>query len=66
MDKGSEALIYQKRGPKPNSEIDESNLIEIEKLKHELEKERALRKRKGFELEVLKKEEFEKKLRSRK
>lgn len=67
IDKGPEALQYQKRGPKRRSEIDESNLTEVEKLKLELEKEKALRKRREFELEVLKKkEEFEKKLRSRK
>ncbi|MDD2218103.1 MAG: transposase [Eubacteriales bacterium] len=67
IDKGPEALKYQKRGPKPKSEIDESNLTEVEKLKIELEKEKALRKRREFELEVLKKkEEFEQKLRSRK
>jgi transposase-like protein len=65
--KGPEALKYQKRGPKAKSEIDESNLTEVEKLKLELEKEKTLRKRSEFELEVLKKkEEFEKKLRSRK
>ena len=67
IDKGPEALKYQKRGPKPKSEIDESNLTEVEKLKIELEKEKALRKRREFELEVLKKkEEFERQLRSRK
>jgi transposase-like protein len=67
IDKGPEALKYQKRGPKPKSEIDESNLTEVEKLKLELEKEKALRKRREFEIEVLKKkEEFEKKLLSRK
>lgn len=67
IDKGPEALKYQKRGPKPKSEIDESNLTEVEKLKLELERERALRKRREFELEVLKKkEEIERKLRSRK
>ena len=55
INKGAEALKYQKRGPKPKSEIDESNLTEVEKLKLELEKERALRKRREFELEVLKK-----------
>ncbi|NLP44190.1 MAG: transposase [Peptococcaceae bacterium] len=65
--KGSEALEYKKRGPKPKSEIDESKLTEVEKLKLELEREKALRKRREFELEVLKKkEEFEKKLRYRK
>jgi transposase-like protein len=67
IDKGSEALKYDKRGPKTKSEIDENNLTEVEKLKLELEKEIALRKRREFELEVfLKKEEFEKKLRFRK
>lgn len=64
---GEEALKYQKRGPKSKSEIDRNNLIEVEKLKLELEKEKTLRKRREFELEVLKKkEEFEKKFRSRK
>jgi transposase len=67
IDKGPEALKYKKRGPKPKSEIDESKLTEVEKLKLELEREKALRKRREFELEVLKKkEEFEKKLRYRK
>ncbi len=54
-DQGPEVLKYQKRGPKSKSEIDESNLTEVEKLKLELEKEKALRKRREFELEVLKK-----------
>lgn len=67
MSEGPEALKYNKRGPKPKSEVDESNLTEIQKLKLELEKEKALRKRREFELKVLKKkEEFEKKLRSQK
>jgi len=67
IDKGPEALTYKKRGPKAKSEIDESNLTEIEKLKLELEKEKAVRKRREFELEVLKKkEEFEKELHFRK
>ena len=67
IDKGPEALKYQKRGRKPKSEIDESSLTEVERLKLELEKERALRKRRELELEVLKKkEELEKKLRYRK
>jgi transposase len=67
IDKGPEALKYKKRGPKPKSEIDESKLTEVEKLKLELEREKALRKRREFELKVLKKkEEFEKKLRYRK
>lgn len=67
IDKGAEVLKYQKRGPKKKSEIDESNLTEIDRLKLELEKEKALRKRREFELEVLKKkEEFEKKLRFQK
>lgn len=67
IDKGPEALKYLKRGPKPKSEVDESNLTEVEKLKLELEKEITLRKRREFEIEVLKKkEEFEKELHSRK
>jgi transposase-like protein len=67
LDKGAEALKYKKRGPKPKSEINESNLTEVDKLKLELERERALRKRRELELEVLKKkEEIERKLRSRK
>jgi transposase-like protein len=67
IDRGPEALKYQKRGPKPKLGIDESNLSEVDKLKLELEKEKALRKRREFELEVLKKkEEFEQELRSRK
>jgi len=67
IDKGPEALKYSKRGPKAKSEVDESNLSEVEKLKSELEKEKALRKRREFELEVLKKkEELEKELRSQK
>ena len=52
---GPEALKYQKRGPKSKLEIDESKLTEVEKLKLELERERALRKRREFELGVLKK-----------
>lgn len=67
IDKGPEALRYQKRGPKPKPEIDEINLTEVEKLKLELEKEIALRKRREFELEVLKKkEDFERNFRYRK
>lgn len=55
IDKGPEALRYQKRGPKSKSEVDEGNLTEVEMLKLELEKEIALRKRRELELEVLKK-----------
>lgn len=67
MKDGADALKQKKRGPKPQSEIDEDSLDDIEKLKLELEKERALRERAEFKLEVLKKkEEFERKLRSRK
>ena len=66
INKGPEALKHKKRGPKPKSEIDESKLTEVEKLKLELEREKALRKRREFELEVLKKkEELERQLRSR-
>ena len=67
IDKGPEALIYKKRGPKSKLEADESSLSEIDKLKLELEKEKLLRKRREFELEVLKKkEEFERNLLYRK
>ncbi|WP_432400850.1 transposase [Wukongibacter sp. M2B1] len=64
---GVEALEYKKRGPKHKNSVYEVSLTEIERLKLELEKERALRKRREFELEVLKKkEEFEKKNRYQK
>lgn len=67
IDKGPKALEYKKRGPKSKLEIDENKLTEVEMLKLELEKEKALRKRREFELEVLKKkEELEKKLHYRK
>lgn len=67
IEKGPEALRYQKRGPKAKSEIEQSNLSEIDTLKLELEREKLLRKRREFELEVLKKkEEFEKRLHSQK
>ncbi len=62
IDKCPEALKYQKRGPKSKSNIDESNLTEVEILKLELEKETALRKRREFELEVLKKKRNSKKI----
>lgn len=62
LKEGEEGLKYKKRGPKAKLLIDEDSLTEIEKLKLELEREKALRKRREFELEVLKKkEEFEKK-----
>ena len=64
---GSEALKYKKRGPKPKSKRNEKVLGDIEKLKIELTKEKALRKQREFEIEVLKKkEEFEQELHSRK
>lgn len=62
LDKCPEALKYQKRGPKSKSNIDESNLTEVEILKLELERETALRKRREFELEVLKKKRNSKKI----
>lgn len=62
IDKGPEALIYKKRGPKSKSEIDESSLTEVDKLKLELEKEKVLRKRREFELEVLKKKRSSKEI----
>jgi len=64
---GEEALRHKKRGPKAKQEIDESSLDEVERLKLELEREKALRERAEFRLKLLKKkEEFEQKLRSRK
>lgn len=64
---GDDALKHKKRGPKPKQEIDESSLDEVERLKLELEREKALRERAEFKLEILKKkEEFEQRLRSRK
>lgn len=65
IEKGPEALKYKKRGPK--SIKDENNLTKFDRVKLELEKEKTLRKRRELEIEVLKKkEEIEKKLRSRK
>ncbi|HJF31084.1 MAG TPA: helix-turn-helix domain-containing protein [Sporosarcina psychrophila] len=64
---GPEALEYKKRGPKSKADIDVSALSEIDLLMIELEKEKALRKRREFELEVLKKKEaFERQLRYQK
>lgn len=64
---GAEGLKYKKRGPKSKDTVDESSLSEVERLKLELEYERTLRKRREFELEVLKKkEEFEMKNRYQK
>ena len=66
---GAGALEHKRRGPKPKPEsrLGESSMSETEKLKYELERERELRKKAEFRLEVLKKkEEIEKKLRSRK
>ncbi|QRN84796.1 transposase [Clostridia bacterium] len=64
---GVSGLEHKKRGPKPKSKLDESSMSETEKLKYELEREKALRKKAEFRLELLKKkEEIEKKLRSRK
>jgi len=59
---GAEGLKHKQRGPKLKSAIDENSLSEVEQLKLELEKERALRKRVEFSLEVhKKKEEFARK-----
>ena len=54
---GAEGLKHKQRGPKLKSVIDESLLSEVEQLKLELERERALRKRAEFSLEVHKKKE---------
>jgi len=66
--KGKEAsLEYKKRGPKESVKLNESELDEIAKLKLELERERIRREQAEFRLELLKKkEEFEKKILSRK
>lgn len=59
---GVDALKHKKRGPKPNR-LKENPLNDIDKLKIELEREKALRKQAEFRLEVLKKkEEFEQNL----
>lgn len=61
------SLEYKKRGPKESVKLNESELDEIAKLKLELERERIRREQAEFRLELLKKkEEFEKKIRSRK
>ena len=61
------SLEYRKRGPKGSSKINESELDDIGKLKMELERERSRREQAEFRLELLKKkEEFERKIRSRK
>ena len=52
---GNEALQHKKRGHKPKQEIDESSLDEVERLKLELGREKALRKRVEFKLKLLKK-----------
>jgi transposase-like protein len=67
LDGGEEALEYKKRGPKPPDPNKKHNLSEVEKLKQELEKEKALRKMRELEIEILKKkQDFEKKLRYQK
>lgn len=64
---GDEGLKYKKRGPQAKSKIDESTLSEVERLKLELEREKALRERAEFRLKLFKKkEEFAQKRRSRK
>lgn len=63
---GPQALEYKKRGPQAKTLVDESTLTKVQKLTLELEKEKTLRKKREFELEVLKKkEEFERQLQSR-
>jgi transposase-like protein len=64
---GDEGLKHKKRGPRAKSKIDESTLSEVERLKLELEREKALREKAEFRLELFKKkEEFAQKRRSRK
>ena len=60
---GADGLKHKQRGPKSKETIDENSLSEIDKLKLELEKEKKLRERAEFSLEVhKKKEEFARKL----
>lgn len=67
INEGVEALRSKQRGPKVKSEINQSNLSEVEKLKFELAKEKSLRQKREFEIEIFKKkEEFEKELCSQK
>jgi transposase-like protein len=64
---GAEALKNHKRGPKRKTSADKSGMSQTEQLKHELEREKSLRKKAEFKLEVFKKkEEMEKKLLSQK
>ena len=64
---GEDGLKHKKRGPRAKSKIDESTLSEVERLKLELEREKALREKAEFRLELFKKkEEFAQKRRSRK
>lgn len=64
---GSDGLKYKNRGPKKKGAIDESLLSEVERLKLELGREKALRERAEFRLELYKKkEEFKMKRLSRK
>lgn len=63
---GSQALEH-KHGNKNLKKTDLSNLSEVERLKFELQREKALRERAEFEVKILKKkEQLEKILRSRK
>jgi transposase-like protein len=64
---GEEGLKHKKRGPRAKSKIDESTLSEVELLKLKLEREKALREKAEFRLELFKKkEEFAQKRRFRK
>jgi len=67
LNDGEEGLKHKKRGPKSKVKIDERALSEVERLKLELEREKALRERAEFRLELFKKkEEFAQIRRSRK
>jgi len=64
---GDAGLNHKTRGPKKTEIVDVSTLSEVERLKLELEREKSLRERAEFKLELLKKkEEFAQKRRSRK
>lgn len=52
---GAEGLEHKKRGPKKKATVDESALSEVERLKLGLEREKNLRERAEFRLELFKK-----------
>lgn len=55
LKEGEEGLKFKKRGPRKKAKVEESTLSEVERLKLELEREKALRERAEFRLELFKK-----------